>query len=381
LTGWQKHRRWLISQILLWAVIVAVLRVAVVPAESCPQGSRARVERAIAAGAAWLARGQQEDGRFLYGYYSETDRPSHDYNTTRHSGVLDVLYRVGRIRAADSGLAYALDNLIHSGRWTAFAPLGEDANVGTNALLVIALLHRRQATGERRYDRLLREVARFLVAQERTDGSVLQYWDPATRRAVPGAFGKFSTGEAFYALALMRRTFPGDGWGPPAHRVADYLATRRDAAEGYSSRLADHWAAYGLEALGPGLLTDTEAGYARWLAGYFGFLVRLESQHTGRILNPFAESGAELGTIGEATAALWRLTREDPRLSDLRGDLADRISCLGGILVDLQDPATDPDPRARGAWFADGYTQMDDQQHALAALIGASEVLRSEERR
>ena len=82
----------------------------------------------------------------------------------------------------------------------------------------------------------------------------------------------------------------------------------------------------------------------------------------------------------EATAALWRLTREDPRLSDLRSDLADRTSCLGGILVDLQDPATDPDPRARGAWFADGYTQMDDQQHAMAALIGARDVLRGEER-
>jgi hypothetical protein len=31
---------------------------------------------------------------------------------------------------------------------------------------------------------------------------------------------------------------------------------------------------------------------------------------------------------------------------------------------------------ARGAWFADGYTQMDDQQHAIAALLGAHEVLR-----
>ena len=375
-------RRWLVSQILLWGVIVAVLRVAVVPAESCPPIGAGSVERSIHAGAAWLARGQSADGRFLYGYYSDRHRTSYDYNTTRHAGVLDVLYRLGRYRAADAGLAYARANLVHREGWMAFAPFGENPDVGANSLLVVALLHRRQATGERRFDRLLGRLARFIVAQEQPDGSILQLWDPVTRRPVPGAHGKFSTGEAFYALALMRRAFPGEGWGPPAHRIAAYLATRRDAAEGYSTRQADHWAAYGLEALGPARLSDTEVEYARWLAGYFGFLIRLESEHTGeRFLNPFDESGAELGTIGEASAALWRLSERDPRIGDLQGDLADRISCLGGILVHRQVPSTDPDPRARGAWFADGYTQMDDEQHALAALIGVREVLRSQAQR
>jgi hypothetical protein len=105
-------------------------------------------------------------------------------------------------------------------------------------------------------------------------------------------------------------------------------------------------------------------------------MIRLESQHTGRPLNPFAQSGAELGTIGEGTAALWRLAGADPRLADLRDDLGRRIRCLAGILVDRQVAPADPNPRARGAWFAGGYTQMDDQQHAAAALLGALEVLR-----
>ena len=381
MSGWQKHRRWLISQVLLWGLIVAVLRVAVVPAESCPPVDARSVGRSIDAGAAWLVRGQGADGRFLYGYYSDRRSPSFAYNTTRHAGVLDVLYRLRRVRAADAGLPYAFANLTRHGPWSALTPPGEDANVGASALLVVALLHRREVTGEERYDRLLRRLARFLVAQTRPDGSVLQYWDPAAMRAVPGMFGKFSTGEAFYALALMRRVFPGGGWGPPAHRIADYLATRRDAAEGYSIRQADHWAAYGLAALGPSRLNDVETEYARWLAGYFGFLVRFESQHTGGILNPVVESGASLGTIGEASAALWRLSAEDPPMANLREDLGERITCLGGILVERQTPVTDPDTRARGAWFADGYTQMDDEQHALASLIGVREVLRSEGRR
>jgi hypothetical protein len=381
LSGWQRHRRWLISQVLLWGLIVALLRVAVVPAESCPRVGARSVGRSIDSGAAWLVRGQSADGRFLYGYYSGPRSASLAYNTTRHAGVLDVLYRLHRLRAADAGLPYAFANLTRHGPWTALTPPGEYADVGASALLVVALLHRRQATGEARYDRLLRRLARFLVAQERPDGSVLQYWDPATARAVPGLFGKFSTGEAFYALALMRRVFPGQGWGPPAHRIGGYLATRRDAAEGYSVRQADHWAAYGLAALGPSRLTGAEADYARWLAGYFGFLVRLESQHTGGALNPLVESGASLGTIGEASAALWRLSAVDPQLASLRDDLGERVSCLGGILVERQDPATDPDPRARGAWFSGGYTQMDDEQHALAALIGARDVLQAGGRR
>lgn len=361
---------------MIWGIVAAVLRVAVVPAESCPPVSESAVRQAIDDGAAWLVRGQRADGRFLYGYSWSRDEVSSGYNTTRHAGVLDALYRVGRIGAADAGLRYVLDNLIRRRDWTAFAPFGEDANVGANALLVAALIHRRQATGDNRYDGFARRVARFLVAQQRADGSILQYWRPSTGRTVPGVFGQFSTGEALFALALMQRAFPAAGWALPAHRVAGYLATRRDEAEGYSFRQPDHWAAYGLAELAPHGLTDVEAEYARWLAGYFGFLVRFESQERPSLIDPVVKSGAELGTVGEGTAALWRLSGIDPRLADLRPELGSRVSCLGGIIVDRQVAPTEPNPRARGAWFADGYTQMDDQQHAVAALLGAGLVLR-----
>ena len=375
-TGWRRHRPWLIRQAVVWGLAAAVLRVAVVPGESCPPVAAPAVRGAIGEGASWLVRGQRDDGRFLYGYFSGRDEVSSAYNSTRHAGVLDALYRVGRVRAADAGLRYVLDNLIRHEGWTAFAPPGEDANVGATSLALVALMHRRQATHDERFDGLARRLARFLVAQQQDDGSILQYWSPATGRSVPGVFGKFSTGEAFYALALMRGAFPEEGWERPAHRVAGYLATRRDAAEGHSVRQADHWAAYGLAELAPAGLTEVEADYARWLAGYFGFLVRLESQRVGRFLNPFSESGASLGTVGEATAALWRLSGEDPRLADLRAALGERSTCLAGILVDRQVAAPSANPRARGAWFAGGYTQMDDQQHAVAALLGSEAALR-----
>jgi hypothetical protein len=259
--------------------------------------------------------------------------------------------------------------------WTALAPPTERANVGANALLVVALLHRREATGSTRWDGLARRLSRFIVSQTEADGAVLQYWDARTGAPVPGRYGKFSTGEAFFALALMAGAFPDEGWEAHAHRIVDYVATRRDREEGNTFRPSDHWAAYGLEALAAADgLTAVERDYARWLAGYFGWLVRYESQHAGRSLS-FSDSGASLGTVGEGTAALRRLAAADPALADLRAPLAERSVCLGGILLDRQATGA-ADPRERGAWLDGGYTQMDDQQHAIAALIGTREALR-----
>jgi hypothetical protein len=371
-----RYRGWIVRQAVIWGVGLAILRVAVVPAETCPPVDAGAVRRSIDGATAWLVRGQRADGRFTYGYYSDTDRVSPLYNDTRHAGVLYILYRVGEIDAGDAGLCYVTGNLISDDGWTAFARPGYDAEAGANALLVAALVQRRLATGDGRYDALARRLGRFLVAQTRADGSVLQYWRPSTSRRVPGVFGKFSTGETFYALALLNRVFPGEGWDRPARRIAGYRATRRDVAEGYATRQPDHWAAYGLSELARARLTGIEAAYARRLAGYFGYEVRFVAQHTGRPLNPFKESGADLGVVGEGTSALWRVSEQDPRLAGVRDDLGARMTCLAGITVGRQVPAADPNPRARGAWFFDGYTQMDDQQHAIGALLGAAEVLR-----
>jgi hypothetical protein len=369
-------RRWLVGQILMWGLGAAVLRLAVVPAERCPPVDTAAVNRSIDGALGWLVRNAQPDGRFLYGYYRDTGRISPLYNDTRHAGILYVLYRAGRIRAGDAGMRHVLPNLVQHDGWTAFAAPGDDLDVGASALLIAALVERRLGTDDDRYDALARRLGRFIVSQTRADGSVLEFRRPSTERPIPGVFGKFSTGEAMYALALLNRAFPGEGWDRAAHRIAGYIATRRDVAEGYATHQPDHWAAYGLDTLAPTGLTEAEVAYARRLAGYFGYEIRFESQHTGRPLNWFTESGADLGVVGEGAAALWRLAGQDRRLGDLRPELGARIACLTGTTVARQVSPADPDPLARGAWFLHGYTQMDDEQHAIGALLGAREVLR-----
>jgi hypothetical protein len=368
-------RGWVVRQALIWGLGAVLLRALVVPAERCPVVDSAAARRAVANATDWLARNQSPDGRFLYGYYRSRDEVSPLYNDTRHAGVLYILYRAGRTGPADAGLAYVQRNLVRHDGWAAFAPAPADADVGASALTVAGLAYRHIVARDTRYDELARQLGRFLVAQMQPDGSVLEYWRPSTQRRVPGVYGIFSTGEAFYALALLNRIFPDEGWERPARRIVRYLATRRDAAEGYPTRQADHWAAYGLAELAPFGLTDTEAAYARRLGGYFGYEIRFESQHVGRPLNIFTESGADLGVIGEGESAIWRVARQDARLADLKDDLAARVRCVAGITVQRQVPPTDPDPRAAGAWFFHDYTQMDDQQHASGALLGAADVL------
>jgi hypothetical protein len=385
-------RRLLVPHVAVFVLGAAALRVAVVPAEVCPPLDAGVARVALTEAAGWLERGVRPGGRYTYGYYREQDAVSDDYNITRHAGVMMGLYRLAAetgdedaLAAGDHGLRFLRANLLRREGWTAFAEPGKDARIGASALAVAALVHRRLASGDRGYDGLIRALSRFLVAQQLPDGRVLGYWSPQTDEPVPRLYAKFGTGEALWALALVNRVFPGEGWDRPALRLAGYVATRRDDVEGYYLTFPDHWAAYALAELGPELIGEREIAYARELAGAFGLVSRLESQSGGdglrRPLRGEPASGAGLGSIGEGLAALWRLSGADPRLADLSGDLGERLRCTAARTVERQVGAAEaarlPRPElARGAWFSeDGYTQMDDQRHPLAALLATLPLL------
>jgi hypothetical protein len=370
----------------------AVVRVAVVPAEVCPPVSADQVAASISSAAEWLERGVQPDGRYLYGYHRDTGVVSAEYNEVRHAGIVMVLYQVyaathspEALPAADAGLQRALGHLIEHDGWTAWAPPGEVTS-GGNALLLAGMVYRREATGDTRYDGVMRGIGRFLVTMQFADGSVSSDWHADFGPIA--AYSLYSTGETAWALALVDRVFPGEGWGEAAVRTIDYMATKRDRVEGRLSRLPDHWAAHALADLRPGLLTDSRIEYARRLAGYFSIRLRFESQRLGSGINLLVRwypgTPAGFGTAGEGMGALRSLADSDARLSDLVGDMGDRIACASALMVGRQ---VTPDEAAaaahpeleEGAWFYRGYTQMDDQQHTITSLLEALPVLRAQE--
>jgi len=385
-------RRRLALHLSVLVVGAAVVRVAVVPAEVCPPVTSGEVRAAVDAAAGWLERGVQPSGRYTYGYDRDADVVSPDYNEVRHAGIVMVLYQAfaatsssEALWAGDAGLQRALGQLLDHGDWIAWAPPGEVTS-GGNGLLLAGMAIRRAATGDTTHDGIMRGIGRFLKEMQFPDGSVSSDWREGTGPIDNHSL--YSTGETAWALVLMDREFPGEGWGEAAVRTIDYMVSDRDRAEGRFSRLPDHWAAHALADLRSDLRADPRLDYARRLAGYFSIRLRFESQRLGKGINLLVRwypgTPAGVGTAGEGMGALHRLAVDDPRLSDLAEGIDDRIVCTAGLMVDRQvTPAESADGAhpllEEGAWFYRGYTQMDDQQHTITALLEALPVLAARE--
>jgi hypothetical protein len=387
--------RRIVAHLAVWGIGAAVLRLGLVPAEVCPPVTSAEVRTAVGEAVGWFERGMRPDGRYTYGFTRGEGYVSVEYNSARHAGVTMSLYQVANALdpaaadLAERALEYMLGDLIDAGDGIAWRGGGfGDVPLGANSLFLAALSERRTFTGDPRHDDLMRGLGRFLLGQQQPDGSMLAFWSPTTGEPVPAVTGIFATGEASWALALLDGHFPGEGWGEAAAQTVDYLNERRDRDEGRISRLPDHWAAYTLGALRSELLTDDRMDYARQLAGYFGIRLRFESQRRGDGINLalrwFPGPPAGVGTAGEGIGALRALADRDERLADLVPNIDERLVCTAGFMVERQvdaDAAADwPRPDlTRGAWFYRGYTQMDDQQHVISALLAAIPVLEQRE--
>lgn len=386
--------RRLFARVSVLLVGALILRVAVVPAEVCPPVTVEAVRGSAEAAVAWLAGNQAVDGRFVYGYDRSGDVVNGDYNAARHGGVVMSLYQAydalgseEALEAADRGVDFALGDILEVDDWLAWNPLGR-VPVGPNSLLLAALALRRMATGDPVHDDLMRGVGRFLLVQQQPDGSVFDSWDHAEQAPWP-TYSLYSTGEAAWALALLDRAFPGEGWGEAAARTVDHMATSRDRVEGRITRLPDHWAAYTLADLDPSLLNGVRVDYAMRLAGYFGIRLRFEAQRRGEginlLLRWYPGPPAGVGTAAEGIGALWRLARSDARLADLLPNVETRMLCTAGIMVlrqvgSQEALAWDRPELVAGAWFYRDYTQMDDQQHVLSGLLAVLPLLEEESR-
>ena len=385
---------------LTFALAIAVTFVVVAPPEQCPSVTPGALRHSAQASVDWLVRNQKPDGSWLYIYDASDNSTPSGYNVVRHTGAAMGLYRAasvglpGALRSADRGAAWALARLLERNGWAAVDWEGH-VETGATALLVAGLLLRREATGNTRYDGVLRRLGRFLLAQTKPSGAVLTSYDPVRGAPAPGKYSRYSTGEAYWALARLHRAFPGGGWGQAADRIGAYLATSRDEVEDHWPPIADHWAAYGLAETaefperGRPPLTEHEVNYARRQAELFGGQVRWVAQRFGPwgrfVRGSHVPRGGGYGVIGEGLTGLWLTSQRDPRLADLRDPVAERATCIAGLAVsaqsDREDAANPARPeRVEGAWFRDGETRIDDQQHPLAGLLRTIPIVQAGER-
>jgi small neutral amino acid transporter SnatA (MarC family) len=381
------------------ALISAVAFAIVAPPEHCPTVTTEQLRSSSQAAVDWFVRNQETDGTWLYLYDADDDLTPPEYNEVRHAGVTMGLYQAaaaglpGALRSADRGTEWALDTLLERDGWAALEYQGRVAT-GSSALLVAGLVIRREATGETRHDGVLRRLGRFLLAQTEPSGAVLADYDAVAQAPVAGEYSAYFTGEAYWALGQLHRAFPGEGWGEAADRIGAYLAISRDEVEDHWPPIPDHWAAYGqaetveFPERGRPPLTEQEVSYARRQAELFGSATRWVSQQFG----PWGElvrpgdppRGGGYGVMSEALTGWWLVAQQEPRLADLEDPIAERATCIAGLAVSAQsdredaDNATRPE-RVEGAWFIDGETRMDDQQHALAGLLRTIPIVEADE--
>jgi hypothetical protein len=383
--------RFLALPVLIWAAVLGIVRVAVAPAELCGDGSAGEFRDAALDAAGWLKANQLEDGSYVYEYDREQDVHPDDYNIVRHAGVTMALYQVaGRLgdeasfEAAERGTAYLIDNMHYHEDWG--GPV-EDGNikVGTAALMTIALAERRLLTGEELYDDVMRDLGRFMVAQQKADGGFYTKWFVDSQEMDLVSTSAYYPGEALWALAMLHEAFPDEGWDAAAWKTADFVTLLRDDVEDVPfPPLNDHWAAYGMAEMAEWGLADHHIDYAKRLAGRFSLFIRFEAQKTDEGLNLLmrgdSRRSAALGTWVEGMAALWRLAESDERMAEMAGDIREQSTCGADLLARRQVDESQP-PLEAGAWFIHDVTRMDDQQHAISGLIYTADALDGRVRR
>lgn len=357
-------------------VLAAGLRVAVLQPEHCPVPDEARTDLAIDAALGWFRANSRPDGRWLYRFDAEARRDLGGYNEVRHAGVLLSLEQAvaaGHGEAApvaDAGWAHLERRLEAAGEGRlAVADGSSRFDTGAAALAAAAWTYRlEREPPEASTAASLLAVGRFLAAQVEPDGAVSAYWDRATGVPLP-LRSRFSTGETAWALQRLADAFPGAGFEEPGDRALRYVALRRDGAEAWFPSIADHWAAYALAERPQPFADPGLDRYARTLAGRFAIQVRWESQRRpGRAWSDLTRArpatGAAVGTLGEG---LGRLADAAPP-GAWRDGLRRQQACTAGLLVHRQHLGSGDAP-LDGAWVTGGVTQMDDQQHALSALL------------
>jgi hypothetical protein len=385
---------------LAWVLVAAVVRLVVLQPERCGDVSPGDVEQATAAAVAWLVDNQRPDGSFLYRYHRGDAADEGGYNTVRHAGAIVALEQAatfghpGAAEAADRATGWALARTVEvpdAGRALSDEQQPDLVPSGATGLWLAALVERRERTGDPTHDELLADLGRFMVSMVTADGAVLGRYDRALEAPVPQSWSRFYTGEVFWALAGLHLAFPDAGYDDPTERIGTYLATRRDEVEGWWPTLPDHWAAYGFatmvrwpERAGDHPLTEDQVTYLREQAALQSAQIRYESQRTDSWWTHLTRGrptlGAGLATIGEGLVQLWAVAGADARLADLRPAIAERTRCTVGVMVERQ---VTPDAAGRwgepervaGAWFQFDVTQVDDQQHAVSALLYAEDIV------
>lgn len=229
------------------------------PTAGCPAArpSASAVAHAIGLSVAYLERSCQSDGRFVYLIDPRTGRESGAYNVIRHAGAIYSLALFNRLHPDKNALAamvragnFLLKNYLRddpSGHmrivWP--APLGTEpadhASLGATGLGLVALSEIERASPNTIPYSGLEGMARFLVFQQRRDGSFLTEYrvNSGPAEGQSKLANLYYPGEAILGLLTLYEVDHQKQWLVAAGKGLAYLAKSR---VGLQTVPPDHWA-------------------------------------------------------------------------------------------------------------------------------------------
>lgn len=210
-----------------------------------------------------------------------------EYSLPRHAGTtyyLAQLYGVTKDAAILPALERAVAHLADLARrrcvgqtadgrpWVCLVDKGQrDGYMGSTALGVVALAEYRLATGDTRYDDLLRALVEWILEMQRPDGSFVHIYNPKTGEKLPDRLQYFD-GEAALALARAEDVFKDPRLVEATERALDgILAFYQGTFAGRFFFGEEHWTCIAAEAAWPEL---KHPRYLEFCSDYAAFLRR-----------------------------------------------------------------------------------------------------------
>jgi len=194
------------------------------------------------AGADWIVKNIQEDGRYLYYYdckddnYKDHEHPNAPednlyYNDLRHCGGIITLIRAYQLTKDKKYLDFAKRGIDFittitqehevDGKPAAYVFYNSKAKLGGTAMILVAMMKYRNETNDRTYDDYIKKYTRHLLSRIYKTGEMLGYYiNPNFQNGQPliemseeerrATFSFYYPGEALLGLALFANYFKND---------------------------------------------------------------------------------------------------------------------------------------------------------------------------
>jgi hypothetical protein len=211
---------------------------------------------AVRAGAAYLSRVMNAQGRYVYLYKAGSDRDDPSYGWLRHAGTTYAIFEAyGELGGPDllahgeRALAYLESHLVNDsesqGKYVLDTNDEEQQKVGGAGLALLAFTEHAIVTGDRSKMETMRALARAIMSRQYEDG---RYRANVDLPPVPGQKAKkepvYYVGEAVLGLMRLYAIDPQPAYLDSARRAASWVVRVRDAIVSEDNQEHDHWISY-----------------------------------------------------------------------------------------------------------------------------------------